>query len=466
MSQADRDTPENWFTHVQGKIQSNALTLPQHDFKAVSRRCRKRLTAYTNEQGAFLRFGPRWHCIRDVHRAKFETLIELELPGPRAETDAQFLSHPALLDVATAGALHLIPGYAADSHFYVPISYGQATFNGAMGTHWFSHVRFRADDSSPGDIVVFDVTIMDPSGRELARFDEFMLKNVSNASSISQATPPITTRTTPAAEQDPSAPNAVLKSRLEKWGIVPAQIEPFLTGAFRSSLSGAIVVSRQPPEVALDELAAVQAATAAKGEAGEHILDTGRVREVLQSFAGIVDTTVVAQRDRLGHVSVTGFVVLAADARATTSEVRRYARAHLPEDQAPTMIVELDSLPRKANGTVDTAALPNPHAANDDFVAPETETEIALAGVWQDVLGVQQISLTDNFFDLGGHSLLAVRVIAATKKLLDVRVDDVVMLTHTLEQVAAEVDNRRANDVPESGRVGRIVNAIRGSLNQ
>jgi acyl transferase domain-containing protein len=50
------------------------------------------------------------------------------------------------------------------------------------------------------------------------------------------------------------------------------------------------------------------------------------------------------------------------------------------------------------------------------YVAPENETEQALAGMWQDLLGIDRVGIHDDFFELGGHSLLATRVIALVRR--------------------------------------------------
>ncbi|HBP6836677.1 TPA: peptide synthase, partial [Pseudomonas aeruginosa] len=46
------------------------------------------------------------------------------------------------------------------------------------------------------------------------------------------------------------------------------------------------------------------------------------------------------------------------------------------------------------------------------YVAPRSDLEQQVAGIWAEVLQLQQVGLDDNFFELGGHSLLAIQVTA------------------------------------------------------
>jgi pimeloyl-ACP methyl ester carboxylesterase len=52
------------------------------------------------------------------------------------------------------------------------------------------------------------------------------------------------------------------------------------------------------------------------------------------------------------------------------------------------------------------------------FVAPRTPTEVILADIWSEMLGLEQVSVDENFFALGGHSILAVRVIGRINQAL------------------------------------------------
>ena len=80
----------------------------------------------------------------------------------------------------------------------------------------------------------------------------------------------------------------------------------------------------------------------------------------------------------------------------------------------PGAFVILEEMPLTPNGKVDRKALPAPPSLRPElsstYVAPRTALEKVVAGIWANVLGLEQVGMRDNFFDLGGHSMLATRV--------------------------------------------------------
>ncbi|WP_242434955.1 phosphopantetheine-binding protein, partial [Bacillus cereus] len=67
------------------------------------------------------------------------------------------------------------------------------------------------------------------------------------------------------------------------------------------------------------------------------------------------------------------------------------------------------------NGKIDTAALPDPKEAAQEreaFVGAENQHEVILTEVWEDILGVEEISVTQNFFELGGDSIKAIQIVS------------------------------------------------------
>ncbi len=58
---------------------------------------------------------------------------------------------------------------------------------------------------------------------------------------------------------------------------------------------------------------------------------------------------------------------------------------------------------------------------SNDYIAPRSETERAIAGIWQDLLRLEEIGAHDDFFELGGHSLLGTQVISRIYKSFNVQ---------------------------------------------
>ncbi|MEA2173842.1 MAG: hypothetical protein QOD00_1434 [Blastocatellia bacterium] len=59
---------------------------------------------------------------------------------------------------------------------------------------------------------------------------------------------------------------------------------------------------------------------------------------------------------------------------------------------------------------------------NNEYVAPRNEIEQIIAGIWQNLLGIEQVGVHDDFFELGGDSLSATQVIARVREALQVEI--------------------------------------------
>jgi acyl carrier protein len=113
---------------------------------------------------------------------------------------------------------------------------------------------------------------------------------------------------------------------------------------------------------------------------------------------------------------LTAFVVMKNGATGTTRQLRDYLRGRVPPHMVPDIFIPLDSLPLTVNKKIDRRRLAELSTVSreideDNFVAPRTELEEEVAGLWSEILKVERVGINDNFFDLGGHSLLATRLI-------------------------------------------------------
>ncbi|ASZ13649.1 non-ribosomal peptide synthetase [Chitinophaga sp. MD30] len=131
-------------------------------------------------------------------------------------------------------------------------------------------------------------------------------------------------------------------------------------------------------------------------------------------------------------------------------DIRQQLSARLPEYMVPATFTAVAYIPLTNNGKADRRFLTQwqdvhgrQHTA---YKAPATPLETQLAAIWQRLLGIQQISIQDNFFALGGHSLLATRVVAAVRKecALELTVKDFFVYP-TIQQLAAYLEGHHGN---------------------
>ena len=152
-------------------------------------------------------------------------------------------------------------------------------------------------------------------------------------------------------------------------------------------------------------------------------IELGEIEARLHEQPLVRDAAVGVQEGANGKHLV-GYLV-AADATLDPSEqlerIKQRLRAELPEYMVPLHWLWLDRLPLNANGKLDRKALPALEIGqlhNQDYVAPCTELETTLAGIWAEVLKVERVGVQDNFFELGGHSLLATQIASRVQKTL------------------------------------------------
>jgi len=117
-----------------------------------------------------------------------------------------------------------------------------------------------------------------------------------------------------------------------------------------------------------------------------------------------------------------GFVVSGTEGLHSSPGLREFARARLPVQLIPDLLVPIDTMPLTRHGKLDVAALVRliPGVVEDeaDQVQPSGWLEELVAQCWGEVLGVERVSARDNFFDLGGHSLRASRVASRLRRAL------------------------------------------------
>ncbi|WP_374229942.1 amino acid adenylation domain-containing protein, partial [Rhodococcus sp. F64268] len=170
-------------------------------------------------------------------------------------------------------------------------------------------------------------------------------------------------------------------------------------------------------------------------------IELGEIDAVLSSCAGVDFAVTVGRTTPAGETQLVSYVHGAAGVGLDVGAISREVSERLPSHMVPSVVLELDTIPLSPTGKLDRDALPDPSPVVTEFRAPESATEIAVATVFADVLGVERVGLDDDFFDLGGNSLVATRVVARLGERLDTRVPArLVFEGSTVAELAALAD--------------------------
>ncbi len=146
----------------------------------------------------------------------------------------------------------------------------------------------------------------------------------------------------------------------------------------------------------------------------------------LRQHPAISDVVVTFDEKRSIRSQLVAYVVGEADKPVRPAELKSFLKDVLPDYMVPTCYVMLDQMPLTPNGKVDRRALLAPKEEATDADAgvgrPLDPLEEIVAGLWAEVLGLQNVGIDDNFFELGGHSLLATQVVSRVRTSLGVEV--------------------------------------------
>jgi len=165
-------------------------------------------------------------------------------------------------------------------------------------------------------------------------------------------------------------------------------------------------------------------------------IELGEIEAQLRTHPQVREAIVVAREQKNGQKQLVAYVVEKAgmgDGRWETTRVaddrqslishlpspalRDYLHQKLPDYMQPAAIVILDALPLSAHGKLDRLALPAPEFGIEETqrILPRTPTEATLAAIWQQVLGLAQVGVTDNFFQVGGDSIISIQIVSRAR---------------------------------------------------
>ena len=177
-------------------------------------------------------------------------------------------------------------------------------------------------------------------------------------------------------------------------------------------------------------------------------IELGEIEEILRQHASIKEATVLAIEDETTGKRLVAYLATGTETGVTCDNLADFLRARVPEYMVPSGWVLIPQLPTNANGKIDREALrtlapefnrKSDHAEKDWHT--RTPVEEILCGIWEQVLKVHPVGVSQNFFDLGGHSLLATQIMSRVEQVFAVRLPlRTLFEAATLREMAKQIE--------------------------
>ncbi|WP_407422537.1 amino acid adenylation domain-containing protein [Methanobrevibacter sp.] len=151
-------------------------------------------------------------------------------------------------------------------------------------------------------------------------------------------------------------------------------------------------------------------------------IEPEEISSVISTFDGITNVVVVIKKiNNVDHLCA----YYSGNDEIVVDDLKEYISSRLTDYMVPTVFMQLEKLPQTPNGKTDIKNLPEPELTTE-YVAPENDVEAFFANCFQEVLGIDKVGVTDNFFEIGGNSLLVTKItIESINKGYDVNYGDV-----------------------------------------
>ena len=173
-------------------------------------------------------------------------------------------------------------------------------------------------------------------------------------------------------------------------------------------------------------------------------IELGDIETKLNEIKEVETAVVVTKKDASDDSFLIAYFT--SEKNIEINSLRSLLKEALPYYMIPSQFIKLDTFPLTPNKKINRKALSNLEDSNlvssIEYFPPNSETEKKLVLLWNDVLGVEQIGLKDNFFDLGGHSLSVTKLVSSIQREFSIKVSLNKIFEHpVLEEQSRLIEN-------------------------
>lgn len=141
-------------------------------------------------------------------------------------------------------------------------------------------------------------------------------------------------------------------------------------------------------------------------------IELGDIQAQLLKHPRVLEALVTDWTDLNGNKALCAYYTSGNE--LSSVELKDYLGSLLPDYMIPAYFIALPSMPITSNGKINRSALPGPQdqMKYTSHEPPGNLQEATLARIWEEVLGLERVGVTEDFYSLGGDSLKAVQVVA------------------------------------------------------
>ncbi|ACL75344.1 non-ribosomal peptide synthetase [Ruminiclostridium cellulolyticum] len=189
-------------------------------------------------------------------------------------------------------------------------------------------------------------------------------------------------------------------------------------------------------------------------------IELGEIEAMLLQHPDVHASAVIVWEGSEDVKRLVAYIVMESGKEFNTTELRSYLKAKLPDYMVPAVLMNIDALPLTTSGKLDKRGLPAVDFSRDmmeqPFAAPRNHVEETLAGIWADILKLEEVGIHDRFFELGGDSILSIQVVARARQSGIYITPKQIFEHQTIEELAQVVNTEKLVHSEEGLVTGRV----------
>ncbi len=184
-------------------------------------------------------------------------------------------------------------------------------------------------------------------------------------------------------------------------------------------------------------------------------IELGDIEAAIRQFEGVQENRVMIREDQPNDKRLAAYLIVHNKTVFSIDALKGFLKEQLPEYMIPSAFVLMDKFPMTVSKKVDRSQLPIPKwtatTKKQPFTVPNSPTEKVLYKIWQELLGIPDLSIHDDFFELGGHSLIAVNMMSKIDQQIGRKVPLAALLKHaTIHQLGQLLDQQSETTFKDS----------------